>query len=84
MCLKHMKCVIIDTEGSDEKILSRCTCAPSQCLVCNLLIESLNKAECLPKSDVSVAKVKAGTRALENIIRCLEDTFRVLEFQDNM
>ena len=52
MCLKHLMCVIIDTVGSDEKILSRCTCAPSQRLVCNLLIKSLNKAVCLPKSDV--------------------------------
>ena len=36
MCLKHL-CLIIKTDYSDVGNLSRCMCAPSQCLVCNLI-----------------------------------------------
>ena len=81
-CLKHMTCVIADSYERDGDKLSRCIFAPSSCLVCNLVLESLNKALGLPQNDAAVAKVKAGTKAMENIIFVLETTFKTVQFQD--
>ena len=44
MCLKHMTCVMVDTNLSEQDMRRRCVYAPSSCICCNLIIESLNKS----------------------------------------